>query len=327
MNAVNRRPGFTLVELLTVIAIISLLIGILVPSLSRARDQAKAAQTSGQISSLTKACEMFFNDFQGYPQSSGQNPFEQSANARLAGAQWLALTLVGTDRRGYVKPETRNDTNNDGAITYQDWLNWYMPPPAQQYTRLGPYMDTGARISTPESYARDNTAAGVMPAVFTQGSSVWKNSNIPFFTDSWEFPILYYAANRGATDPFTVTFGRRATAGLYDQNDNFGFTGTDTAGLGSGGATERGWDLGSGPPTAPGLGNLNHPLGRLGYDSNQPTQRPVQPSFAHSVYDEKIFDTAQGRVWPRNPDSFILVSPGKDGWYGTDDDITNLAKQ
>jgi len=34
--------------------------------------------------------------------------------------------------------------------------------------------------------------------------------------------------------------------------------------------------------------------------------------------------SASGIVWPYRPDSYILISAGADGYYGTADDITNF---
>src|SRR5689334_11139941 len=69
--APRRRPGrrfadgFTLVELLVVIGIIALLISILLPSLSKAREQARDVQCKSNMSQLYKACLMFANDNKG----------------------------------------------------------------------------------------------------------------------------------------------------------------------------------------------------------------------------------------------------------------------
>jgi prepilin-type N-terminal cleavage/methylation domain-containing protein/prepilin-type processing-associated H-X9-DG protein len=61
----DRRSGFTLVEMLVVISIISLLISILMPSLSRAREQAKATHCLAKLKDMGNAIatyEYAFNE-------------------------------------------------------------------------------------------------------------------------------------------------------------------------------------------------------------------------------------------------------------------------
>ena len=56
-------PGFTLIELLVVVAIIALLISILLPSLGRAREQAKKSFCSNNISQFGRACHIYVGEF------------------------------------------------------------------------------------------------------------------------------------------------------------------------------------------------------------------------------------------------------------------------
>ncbi len=58
----SRRPGFTLIELLVVVAIIALLIAILLPSLARAREQAKAVVCASRLKVLWQCVYYYTSD-------------------------------------------------------------------------------------------------------------------------------------------------------------------------------------------------------------------------------------------------------------------------
>ena len=58
----NRQLGFTLIELLVVVSIIALLVSILMPALSRAREQAKFVLCKTQLKSYGLAAKMYVNN-------------------------------------------------------------------------------------------------------------------------------------------------------------------------------------------------------------------------------------------------------------------------
>jgi prepilin-type N-terminal cleavage/methylation domain-containing protein/prepilin-type processing-associated H-X9-DG protein len=65
-NARSRaRPAFTLVELLVVIGIIALLIGILLPALSKARESANTLKCLANMRSIVQGCQLYTSENKG----------------------------------------------------------------------------------------------------------------------------------------------------------------------------------------------------------------------------------------------------------------------
>lgn len=126
-NKLNKTTGFTLIELLVVIAIIGLLSTLAVIALDSARQKSRDSKRVTDVKQLQTALELYFNDQDSYPATSGGASICLGADASDAPCTTDYTCLTSS------RFET---TCTVGAALYMGELPTNPRPNGQDYTYL-----------------------------------------------------------------------------------------------------------------------------------------------------------------------------------------------
>ncbi len=305
----GKKSAFTLVELLTVLGIIAIVVALLIPALTTVRKIAKETQQKAQLTTIEMGLTAFRNDDGDYPPSNWNNP-----PGDYCGAQKLTEALVGWDLMGFHpnsawradgKDKDGGDTAYTGATTGSQ-----ADRERNLKERKGPYLE----VATSNVFRLGNSSAGAEDGLFDDTGGVLDRDRYVLCdvfavrrinissgsTVKAGTPILYYKANTSSRifDPNASPLPEDNEKNIYNAYDNFPLI-----------------ILGS--VTVDGSHGEPHPLGdalknlyKFDYGEDN----------VYGIRDSKI----TARPWPHRPDSYILISAGADGLYGTSDDIHNF---
>jgi type II secretory pathway pseudopilin PulG len=287
----TRTSGLTVIEILVVVSIIAILVGILVPASTMVRNSAKCVKQQAQFTAIELGLGAFRSDYGDYPPSNWWSPVEGGLQ-NYCGAQKLAEALLGYDLMGF-HPDS-------------SWLAGTRvdQPPAVYVAadtlkrRRDRYIDLDvANAVQLGGLFVDSTPLAPYTYVLCDVFDVRERTIS--LADGTRIvpgtPILYYRANLSSK---TIDAAEGAVLDARDPLRQLIYNVRDNAPLVSLGRLADG-----GKPLA---GRRLHPM-----------------DFYSYIRDPKV----QARAWPYRPDSYILISAGPDGLYGTNDDIRNFGKR
>ena len=182
-SGVLRRVGFTLIELLVVIAIIALLMAILMPALSRVKQQARTVACLANLNQWGLMFAMYTGDNDGYF-FSGQWGGAWTGSGRF----WrLAMRPYSKDERTWLCPQATKhrgygNTGGGGRLPQESNEAWVVND-SDGTSDVGSYGLNGWILNPPPGTS----------AVFSRSpvSDHWRTANvqgannIPVFTGSW----------------------------------------------------------------------------------------------------------------------------------------------
>jgi len=279
----GQRRAFTIVELLTVMSIIVILIGLLVPALNRVKIYALTVKQKAQFHSIEAALELFNNEFEGYPESGALDPQDQL----YPGAMKLCEAMMGWDLLGF---HTNSIFRSDGAGVG----NQVLYDATDLSARRGPFLplESANAYRLEDLYPSDSPGLGQFNGRNFVLCDVYAKQ---FHNVKAGMPILYYKAN---------------TANFLHLQDINGQEHPPLSPQDAAGNIYNYWDnqhvVQLGKPWVKGSENKNHRL--LDYQV-----------FYQNTRSHKI----ESPWRPYMADRFILISAGYDNEYGTADDVCN----
>ncbi|HUV63410.1 MAG TPA: type II secretion system protein, partial [Sedimentisphaerales bacterium] len=284
----NNRAAFTIVELLTVMSIIVILIGLLVPALNQVKRYAYGVKQMAQLKSIDTAIELFNSEFDGYPDSSARGPDD----VPYCGAMKLCEAAMGQDLMGFHQDSIFRADGTDGfKPLYPDVNTAPLPYQNSLSMRRGPYLppENANAYRLADLYATTtpfNPRHFVLCDVFRRVTHRTTGKKVGM-------PILYYRANTSNTNHNVAMPGDPQNIYNYQDNQQLLVLG-------------KPWDQG---------GTTSTPH-RLAVETGK--QQGVR--FYMNTKNEKVTTASR----PYRADTYILISAGWDGEYGTPDDICNF---
>jgi type II secretory pathway pseudopilin PulG len=286
MRTKHKKTAFTIVELLTVMSIIIILISLLLPALNAAKRFSRDVLQKNQFRNIGSGLQIYESDFHEYPDSSALDADGKS----YCGAMKLAEVMAGQDGLGFHLDSRLTIDGKDA-----DGTSLYLPDATIDDENLQSRKEYLER--------KDTQICSLVDLYENPGSTFSEPNDVALLCDVFRsvrsqttgkrmgMPVLYYRADTSKMSHEIPTSGNPDPPdNIYNYRDNHTFL---SMGLP--------WQ----PTTMPPL-----------------YQRDSDP--AGQVFYENTLDKEPPIPRPHNKDSYILISAGWDGIYGTRDDIYNF---
>jgi type II secretory pathway pseudopilin PulG len=281
----GKRAAFTIIELLTVMSVIIILIGLLVPALNKVKWVAYKVKQKNQFHAIEVAMDLFNLEHEEYPPSGATD----DAGAFYCGAMKLCEAMVGRDLLGFHPDSRFLADGTDGAGTQMYPVEGSIPDNLYRENlkaREGPYL----KLSQVNAYRMEDLYSNTGPFAGSQFvlCDVYTRVESKSTGKQVGMPVLYWRAN--VSNTLHAYSPVDNSVNIYNVDDNI-------------------------------------ELVRLGMPWMRPP--PGGPLHQFASTPEKFYEETQNEkittsVRPHRSSSYILLSAGFDGEYGTPDDIYNF---